>query len=41
MLDGLQKTDALSSALEKKTGQLAAATEDLEVCALGVGTSRR
>lgn len=35
-LGGLQKTEALSSALEKKTGQLAAATEDLEVCPLPV-----
>lgn len=30
-MESLQKTDALSSALEAKTGQLAAATEDLEV----------
>lgn len=34
VLGGLQKTEALSSALEKKTRQLAAATEDLEVCFL-------
>lgn len=38
-MESLQKTEALSSALEAKTGQLAAATEDLEVVVVFVAVA--